>query len=146
MVNGYEEGDVWYRDMRTPGFDGAAAPDTDNSVQWLARRIVADSRFAEAAVRFWWPAIMGSEVAEFPEEQADADFEGRLLAASAQDAEVVRLASGFRRGFPGSSYRYNLKDLLVEIVLSKWFRADAVGDGDPVRRVPRCATPARAGC
>ena len=134
VVNGYEEGDVWYRDMRTPGFDGAAAPDTDNSVQWLARRIVADSRFAEAAVRFWWPAIMGSEVAEFPEEQADADFEGRLLAASAQDAEVVRLASGFRRGFPGSSYRYNLKDLLVEIVLSKWFRADAVRDDDPVRR------------
>ena len=36
-VNGYEEGDVWYRDMRTPGFAGEEAPDTDNSVQWLAR-------------------------------------------------------------------------------------------------------------
>ena len=132
VANGYEEGDVWYRDMRTPGFDGAAAPDSDNSVQWLARRIVADRRFAEAAVRFWWPAVMGSEVAEFPEEAADADFEGRLLAANAQDAEVMRLAAGFRRGFHGGR-AYNLKDLLVEIVLSKWFRADAVTDTDPVR-------------
>ena len=53
------------------------------------------------------------------------DFEGRLLAANAQDAEVSRLADGFRRGFRGRA-AYNLKDLLVEMVLSKWFRADAV--------------------
>ena len=129
----YHEGDAWYRDMRTPGFDGDAAPDPDNSVQWLARQIVADDRFAEATVRFWWPAIMGSEVAEFPEESSDTDFEGRLLAANAQDAEVVWLANGFRRGFHGGA-AYNLKDLLTEIVLSKWFRADALTGSDPVRR------------
>ena len=86
-------------------------------------------------MKFWWPAIMGSENAEFPEEAADADFEGRLLAANAQDSELLRLADGFRRGFQGSPYTYNLKDLLVEMVLSKWFRADAVMDTDPVRRV-----------
>jgi len=131
-ANVYEHGDTWYRDMRLPGFNGAAA-DPANSVQWLARRIVADDRFAEAAVRFWWPAVMGSEIAEFPEEAADADFEGRLLAASAQDAEVLRLADGFRDGFHGGP-DYNLRDLLVEIVLSEWFRADAVTDADPVRR------------
>ena len=133
VANGYEDGDVWYRDMRTPGFAGAAAADSDNSVQWLAQRIVADERFAEATVKFWWPAIMGSEIAEFPEETADADFEGRLLAANAQDAEVIRLTGGFRDGFHGGA-AYNLKDLLVEIILSKWFRADAVSDADPVRR------------
>ena len=130
----YREGDVWYRNMRAPGFHGAAAPDADSSLQWLAQQIVADPRFAEATVKFWWPAIMGSEVAEFPEDERDADFEGLLLAASAQSAEVRRLANGFRTGFPGSSYAYNLKDLLVEIVLSKWFRADALGDAGPVRR------------
>ena len=133
VANGYEEGDIWYRDMRAPGFDGAAAPDTDNSVQWLARRIVADDRFAEATIRFWWPAIMGREIAEFPDEAADADFEGRLLAANAQDAEVVRLAADFRNGFHGG-LAYNLKDLLTEIVLSKWFRTDTLTDADPVRR------------
>ena len=131
----YHEGDTWYRDMRVPGFAGAQAPNPDNSLQWLARQIVANDRFAEAAVRFWWPAIMGSEVAEPPAEEGDADFKGQLLRASAQDAEVKRLAEGFRNGFPGSPYTYNLKDLLVEIVLSKWFRADGVSDAEPVRRV-----------
>ena len=135
VANAYEEGDTWYGDMRFPGFDGDGAPYSDNSLQWLARRIVADDRFASATVKFWWPAIMGSEVAEPPEEATDLDFEGRLLAANAQRAEVERLADGFRSGFPGSFYTYNLKDLLTEIVLSKWFRADGVTDEHPVRRV-----------
>ena len=133
-AGGYQEGDTWYRDMRVPGFAGTAAPHPDNSVQWLARQIVADERFAEATVKFWWPAVMGSEIAEPPEDEDDADFEGLLLAANAQGAEVERLARGFRRGFRGGA-AYNLKDLLVEIVLSKWFRADAVDDSDPVRDV-----------
>ena len=133
-VGGYRTGDTWYRDMRVPGFAGKSAPNPDNSVQWLARQIVADERFAEAAVKFWWPAIMGSEVVEPPEDEGDADFEGRLLAANAQNAEVTRLADGFRRGFHGRA-AYNLKDLLVEMVLSKWFRADAVEDADPVREI-----------
>ena len=133
-AGGYQEGDTWYRDVRVPGFSGKQAPSSSNSVQWLAEQIVADRRFAEAAVKFWWPAIMGSEVAEPPEVEGDADFEGRLLAATAQGAEVERLARGFRYGFRGG-LEYNLKDLLVEIVLSKWFRADAVTDGHQVRRV-----------
>ena len=133
-VNAYRHGDTWYRDMRAPGFNGELAPNADNSVQWLAKQIVADERFAEATVKFWWPAIMGSEVAEPPADEGDADFEGLLLAANAQGAEVTRLANGFRRGFHGRT-AYNLKDLLVEIVLSKWFRADAVVDSDAVRHV-----------
>ena len=132
--NAYRIGDTWYRDMRTPGFNGMLAPNPDNSVQWLAKRIVGDKRFAEATVKFWWPAVMGSEVAEPPEDEGDADFEGLLLAANAQGAEVTRLANGFRRGFRGRA-AYNLKDLLIEIVLSRWFRADAVEDDHPVRRV-----------
>ena len=134
-ANTYEEGDTWYRDMRTPGFNGKLAPNPDNSVQWLAKQVAADPRFAEATVKFWWPAIMGSEVAAPPAEEGDADFEGRLLAATAQGAEVTRLADGFRHGFPRSRYTYNLKDLLVEIVMSEWFRADAVTDTDPIRHV-----------
>ena len=119
------------------------APNSDNSVQWLAQQIVADPRFAEATIKFWWPALMGSEVARPPEAEDDADFKGRLLAATAQAAEVTRLANGFRRGFPGSPYTYNLKDLLVEIVLSPWFRADMVTDTNLVRRVALQGTGAR---
>ena len=133
-VNAYEEGDIWYRDMRIPGFSDEHSPADQDSLQWLARKIVADPRFAEATVKFWWPAIMGSEVAEPPAEEGDADFEGQLLAANAQGAEVRRLAAGFQKGFRLGA-RYNLKDLLVEMVLSKWFRADALGYKDPVRKV-----------
>lgn len=134
QVGVHREGDTWYRDVRSPGFDGQLAPNPDNSLQWLAQRVVADSRFAEAAVKFWWPAIMGGEVAEPPEDESDAGFEGLLLASNAQAAEVQRLAQGFRRGFQERA-PYNLKDLLVEIVLSSWFRADSVADDAPVRAV-----------
>ena len=130
----YREGDTWYRGMRAPGFDGEPAPSQDNSVRWLAEKIVADDRFAEAAVKFWWPAINGSDVARPPAEAGDADFEGMLLAANSQAAEVSRLARAFRAGIQGGT-RYNLKDLLVEMVLSRWFRAESIPDDDPVRTV-----------
>ena len=133
-TNAYQVGDTWYRDMRVPGFNDELAPNKDNSVQWLAQQIVADPRFAEATVKFWWPAIMGREVARAPEAEGDADFDGQLLVANAQGAEVERLAQTFRDGFQGG-LAYNLKDLLVEIVLSEWFRAEAVTDADPVRHV-----------
>ena len=128
----YRQGDTWYRDMRTPGFDGHEVADADNSLRWLARRIVADERFAEAAVKFWWPAILGAEIAAPPEDESDADFAGLLLASNAQSAETDRLARGFRRGF-GGGRPFNLKDLLVEIALSRWARAESTADDDPVR-------------
>ena len=133
-VGMHQPGDTWYRDMRTPGFAGAVVPDADDSLPWLARRLVDDERFAEAAVKFWWPAIMGSKIAEAPAEDDDVGFAGLLLASNAQIGEVERLANGFRRGFGGGS-PYNLKDLLVEIVLSDWFRAQATEELDPVRSV-----------
>ena len=132
-VNPYRQGDTWYRDMRSPGFDGNEAPNADYSLQWLAKRIVGDPRFAEASVKFWWPAVMGSDVVEPPSE-GDPDFAGRLLASNAQSAEVERLAGAFRRGFGGGK-RYNLKDLLTEIVLSKWFRANNRTDGNAARGI-----------
>ena len=128
----YQPGDTWYRDMREPGFDGWIAPDADNSVQWLAEQIVADDRFAEATVKFWWPAIMGVEVARPPEDRNDSDFEAMLLTSNAQSAEVNRLAVAFRTGIAGGA-PYNLKDLLVEIALSPWFRAESIADNNPVR-------------
>ena len=128
----YQPGDTWYRDMREPGFDGWIAPDAGNSVQWLAGQIVADDRFAEATVKFWWPAIMGVEVARPPEDKNDSDFEAMLLTSNAQSAEVNRLAVAFRIGIAGGA-PYNLKDLLVEIALSPWFRAESIADDNPVR-------------
>ena len=128
----YREGDTWYRDMREPGFNGELAPDADNSLQWLARRITADERFADAAVRFWWPGILGEEVVSPPEDESDSGFAGQLLASQAQAAEVSRLAKAFRTGIAGGK-RFNAKDLLAEIAISPWFRAESLAVDDPVR-------------
>ena len=138
VADPYRLGDTWFRDMREPGFRGVTLPDSDDSLAWLARRIVAADDFATATVKFWWPAVMGSEVAEPVETDADADFQGRQLAATAQQAEVQRLADGFRDGFGGgfgNGSAYNLKDLLTELALSEWFRADSVVALDEARSV-----------
>ena len=115
----YRDGDTWYRDMRDPGFNGEPLPDShvDNGLQWLAEKIVADDGFAEAAVRFWWPSIVGSEIADPAAERDDGH--------AAQSRELNRLAKEFREGF-GDGSPYDLKDLLVEIVMSKWFRAESL--------------------
>ena len=141
-VGAYRLGDSWYRDMRAPGFGGAIVPDADDSLPWLAQRIVEDERFGEAAVKFWWPAIMGIEVAAAPEDESDDSFEGLLLASQAQAGEVAQLARGFRHGFHGGD-PYNLKDLFVGIVLSKSFRAVSTAKEDPVREVALATAGAR---
>ncbi len=128
----YRDGDTWYRDMLPPGFDGRLAPDSDNSLQWLAAQIAADRRFARASVEFWWPAILGAEIVKPPADAADPDSAGRAAAARAQAAAIERLAAGFRKGFGGGP-AYNAKDLFVEIALSPWFRAEAAAYADPLR-------------
>ncbi len=132
VPSAYEEGDVWFRDMRAAGFNGRRAPRTSNSSEWLGRRIAEDERFAEATVKFWWPAIMGSEVVVPPTDADSADYEGARLAAESQNEDVERLARMFRAGIRGGT-PYNLKDLLTELVVSKWFMAEHVTDADPVR-------------
>ena len=128
----YVYGDTWYCDMRDPGFGDRVAPSADSSVQWLAQQIVADGRFAEAAVKFWWQPIMGANIVQAPTDSSDPNFRGRSLAAQAQAAEVNRIAAAFRTGIDGGS-AYNGKDLLTEIALSPWFRAESVTGSDPVR-------------
>ena len=128
----YRRGDTWFRDMREPGFEGKVAPDADTSLRWLGERMAADPRFAEGAVKFWWPAIMGSSIA-LPPASGDPEFEARLLTATAQAAEVERLARQFRYGFHAGDRPYNLKDLLAAMVLSPWFRAERNQGDDPLR-------------
>ena len=131
-VSPYQQGDTWFRDMRVPGFDGQTAPSADNSLQWLAEQIVADERFSKAAVRFWWPSIMGVELIDPPSDSTDVGFDAVLLASGAQALEVDALAESFREGF-GTGAPYNAKDLLTEIALSPWFRAESVTGDDALR-------------
>ena len=127
----YMWGDTWYRDMAAPGFEGEFAPDSDNSLQWLAARLASHKRFATGTVRFWWPAVMGADLARAPENAASVEGGGQLLAAFAQAGEVERIAAAFRTGIDGGA-PYNVRDLLTEMALSPWFRAESVANDDPL--------------
>ena len=131
-ISRYREGDTWYRDMPAPGFDGARAPRSENSLQWLVRQITSDPRFSESVVKYWWSVVTGSEVGDLSAVGTSSDSSGRLAGARFQNAEVARLAQAFRTGIDGGR-PYNAKDLLVEIVLSPWFRAESMVGSDSAR-------------
>ena len=118
----YQEGDTWYRDMRPPGFEGETAPDEQDSLQWLARQIADDPRFAKATVKFWWPALFGAEPLALPEDPEGPDYDQRLRAYNAQEALVADLAAKF----VASGYR--AKDLFADMLLSPWYRVAGVAE------------------
>lgn len=119
---GYQPGDTWYQDMRDPGFLSTSAPEDTDSLQWAAAAMVEDPWFAEAAVKFWWPALMGGNVAVAPEVESDADFTTRLALFEAQNDFIETLGADFARGIAGRP-AFNGRDLIVELLLSPWFRA-----------------------
>ena len=126
-ISEYAQGDTWYRDMRTAGFEGDIAPNAENSLQWLGSVMSTQDRFATAAVKFWWPSLMGAQVLEAPGSSEDKDFSVRLAAFEAQNDFIESLGVQFVAGIEGGS-PYNGKDLLTAMISSNWFRADMVED------------------
>ena len=108
--------------MREPGLGNQLVPDAEQSLPWLAQAIVQDPRFAQGVVKFWWPALFGEVALLPPEVETDETYDADLIAFTAQNQEIQRLAELFREGINGGS-ALNLKDLLVEMVMSPWFRA-----------------------
>ncbi len=120
---GYEEGDTWYRDMRAPGFEGTDAEVVEeDSLQWLGRQMAADTRFPAATVRFWWPTVFGAEALAAPDVALNELSDQHLRAFMAQDHTINKLA----RDFVGSGF--DLKDLLADMVMSRWYRNSRITD------------------
>ena len=94
-------------------------------MQWLGRQITRDPRFASATVLFWWQALMGSHPLEAPADPRDFGFAENQAAYNAQQSTIADLARGFESGFGSNGSPYNLKDLLVEMAMTPWFRADS---------------------
>jgi hypothetical protein len=133
----YQDGDLWYRDMRPPGFNNVVMPasENDTSLAWLARQFIADPRFTTGTVKFWWPAVFGEKPIDPPTEPTDADFRTRLEAWAAQDETIRTVAQAFGDGTAGTAEHgaYNLKDLLVEMLLTPAYRARSVTGLDAER-------------
>ncbi|MBA57996.1 MAG: hypothetical protein CMQ40_02370 [Gammaproteobacteria bacterium] len=131
----YQPGDTWFRDMRPAGFDGGIVNNADHSLPWLGERIANDPRFATATIKFWWPAIMGSEVANAPEENNDTDYSERLALFEEQNDFINKLGQKFINGI-GEGKPFNGKDLLTELILSPWFRATGFKSQPSLSSIP----------
>ena len=129
----YEWGDLWYRDMRAPGFNNVVMPESENNAAsaWMAGQIAADPRVARGTVEFWWLGVFGRKPPLQPTDPSDPDYGEKLSAYRAYDEIVRELAQSFRDGTAGTAAHgvYNLKDLLVEMALTPTFRAESVTGG-----------------
>jgi len=108
--------------MRTPGFLDQTAPDANNSLQWLAQHIVQEPGFGTAAVKFWWSSLMGKEILKLPEVEDDSIYASQLSAYDAQNQTIQSLGSEF------FTSGMNLKDLLVDMLMTPWFRTAEVDE------------------
>jgi hypothetical protein len=124
--NDFQPGDLWYRDMRAPGFNNTTLPsgNKDSSLNWLANQIIADDRFAEGTVRFWFKGLYGREPIPLPSNTSDPNFNGLMAAHELDKLYIQEFATAFANGSAGTAEHgiYNLKDLLVDMIMSPLFR------------------------
>ena len=122
----YQAGDNWFRDGKAPGFGATPMPGgfTGNptALQWLGQQVAGDSRFALGAVHFWYEGLFGRAPLKAPFDQASPQYAGMLAAYTAQNDEFKAIATRFATDRGNGTY--NVRDLLVDLMLSQWFRAD----------------------
>ncbi len=124
----YRAGDNWFRDAKAPGYGATTLPGgvTGNAtaLQWLGQQVANDPRFALGAVHFWYEGVFGRNPLQAPFDASSPQYAGLLAAYNAQNDEFEAIAARFRSGSGNGAY--NVRDLLVDLVLSQWFRADRV--------------------
>lgn len=131
----YRSGDNWFRDGRDPGYGNTPMPGgvTGNktALQFLGQQVAADSRFALGAVHFWHEGLFGREPLSAPQDQTSPQYAGQAAAFTAQNDEFQAIASRLRSGQGNGAY--NVKDLLVDLMSSQWFRAERVASLNAAR-------------
>jgi len=127
----YQKGDIWFRDVLKPGFNGEEMEGgylgNKTSLQWLATKAVEDDRFAIGAVKFWYQSLFGMKPLESPFDETDPTYENALAAFNAQNELFTTLATKFRADSGHGDH--NVKDLLINLVMSDYFRAKNIEGG-----------------
>lgn len=116
----YNPGDTWYSDMLPPGFQGQPLKDSEATLRELARMMARDPRFAQGAVKFWWPAVFGEPLL------------GDNLSRPQSDAKLATIAD-FSTKFVNSNF--SLKKLLADMFMSDWFRVAQLYETQPAEDV-----------
>ncbi|NVK73122.1 MAG: DUF1588 domain-containing protein [Oceanospirillaceae bacterium] len=135
---GYCDGDLWMATTVATGFlrfgeptvtlmpddgPGRNGAHDDRSLQWLASELTNDPRFVRGTLVTWLEAILNRKVIEEPT-QNDPDYSKKLIVFNAQEKFFTDIGIEFVSDLGHG--RYNLKDLLVRIFDSNWFRAKKI--------------------
>lgn len=122
----YQLGDNWFRDEHAPGYGSTPMPGgvTGNktALQWMGGQVATDARFAKGAVHFWFRALFNREPLKAPTDETAPGYQNQLAAYNAQNEEFKAIAERFATNRGNGAY--NVKDLLVDLVTSQWFRAE----------------------
>lgn len=114
----FQYGDLWYRDMRSPGLFDKKIEERDSTLRDLAKLIIEDPAFLTATAKFWWPAVFGKPLIERPTVEADQGYADKYAAYTAQQDAIEKFSAAL-------STRMNAKDMLVEMLMSPWFSAES---------------------
>lgn len=109
--------------FRVPDTNVLNVPGTQDTLQWMARQLVQDPRFAKGGVYFWYKPLFKRDPLKAPVDPNAADYATQMAAYNAQDELLVQLASRF--SYDQGRGAWNVKDLLVDMVASPLFRAKA---------------------
>lgn len=113
-----------YLKIQTPAGNLVIEDDATDSLQWLGSQLIKDPRFAKGSVYFWYKALFKRDPLLAPLDKSAMDYEQKLAAYNEQDAMIELLAK--RLPNDQGSGAWNVKDLLIELVLSPMFRAEKV--------------------
>jgi len=119
-------GDV---DMRPPGFAGTPMPEEfvdGGAARWLGQQMVADPRFALAAVHNAFELLTGVKPLTLPRDPSVPEFAEQTAAYHLQSAYLAELAHRFRTEM---DMRY--KTLLHALIDGPYVRAKGLQEGAP---------------
>ncbi len=133
----YVVGDNWFRDEHAPGYGTTPMPGgvtgNNTALQWLGSQVAADARFGVGAVNYWFKVVFNREPLTAPIDQTSPSYAYQLSAYNAQMDEFKTIAARFATDRGNGAY--NVKDLLVDLVTSQWFRAEKATGLDAGRMV-----------
>lgn len=131
----YKGGDNWFRDGAAPGYGAKPMPGgfegNPTALQWLGQQVTGDARFSLGAVHFFYRGLMGREPLEAPFDTNNPQYAGDLAAHAAQSAEFTELAARFQAD--QGHGRFNAKDLMTDLLLSRWATASRASGLDLAR-------------
>lgn len=109
----------WPESLRPPGFGDEVLPPSEypRALQWAATRIVADERFAIAAVQVIYEGLIGRPPMSNPTDQTDPRFEAQLAFYNLEQAFLRDLGDTF------VASGYKLKAIIPDIIMSPFYRA-----------------------